>query len=82
MFLRPAGSFCSTTKPEMPSGGDLQGPQEESSGVWLRPQARFEANRRRRLLGRDGASKRPSGLWVLSPGRKYHPVRAMPADRF
>ena len=38
MFLRPAGSFCSTTKPGMPSGGDLQGPQEESSGVWLRAQ--------------------------------------------
>ena len=63
MFLRPAGSFCSITGPGMLSGGDLQGPQEESSGVW-------------------GASKRPSGLWVLSPGRKYHLVRAMPADGF
>ena len=76
--LRCAGSTCGTTKPGMPSGGDLQGPQEESSGVWLRPQARFEANRRRRLLGRDGASKRPSGLWVLSPGRKYHLARTAP----
>ena len=47
----------------MPSGGDLQGPQEESSGAW-------------------GASKRPSGLWVLSPGRKYHPVQTSLDDRF
>ena len=67
MFLRPAGSFCSTTKPEMPSGGDLQGPQEESSGAWLRPQARFEANRRRRLLGRDALRNAPAGFGYFRP---------------
>ena len=36
---------------------------EESPGVRLHPQVRFEANRRRRPLGRDGASKRPGALW-------------------
>ncbi|MBR5245137.1 MAG: hypothetical protein IKW07_03820, partial [Clostridia bacterium] len=43
-----------------------------ATGVRLRPQARFEANRHLwRLLGRDGASQRPSDLWVLSVGGKY-----------
>ena len=36
---------------------------EEPLGARLRPQARFEANRRRRLLGRDGDSEHPGALW-------------------
>ena len=64
----PAGSFCFVFWADRGPGASCpygEGPRRAlvtfprwkvTRGFGLRPQARFEANRRRRLLGRDGAA--------------------------